>query len=358
MSQPKVSVIIPVYNVESYLKRCMDSVLGQTLKEIEIILVNDGSKDNCPRLCDEYAAQDARIKVIHKENAGLGYARNSGLEAATGEYIAFLDSDDYMHLEKLEAMYSAAKREQADTCISGFWRMRGDTVVREYCGKLKGLYRGDAALSVIYMNILGSAPCEPDDFLILWQSSCLTLYSHAIIREHGLRFVSEREFLSEDILFNMDYFHLAQSVYVIDKPYQYYCENDQSLSQTFRPDRCARQIHMYREQLKRIAGESFYEDAKQRVQRTLLMKIRSSIIQMCNQPQALEKIKSTCDLPELQEVLREYPWRQMPMKARIFNFGMRYRLSPLLYLLVKVKTCPLNRENGAMRTRAGTPRKN
>ena len=84
----KVSVIVPVYNVEKYLDRCMQSLLNQTLKDIEIIMVDDGSPDNCPKMCDDYAKQDSRVKVIHKKNAGLGLARNSGLEVATGEYVA------------------------------------------------------------------------------------------------------------------------------------------------------------------------------------------------------------------------------------------------------------------------------
>ena len=92
----KVSIIVPVYNVEKYIDRCMKSLMNQTLHEIEIILVDDGSPDSCPQMCDEYAKQDTRVKVIHKENAGLGYARNSGLEIATGEYVAFVDSDDYV----------------------------------------------------------------------------------------------------------------------------------------------------------------------------------------------------------------------------------------------------------------------
>ena len=91
---PKVSIIVPVYNVEKYLKRCVDSLVGQTLKDIEIILVDDGSPDGCPKMCDDFVATDSRIKVVHKPNGGLGSARNAGLEVAKGEYVAFVDSDD------------------------------------------------------------------------------------------------------------------------------------------------------------------------------------------------------------------------------------------------------------------------
>ena len=106
----KVSVIIPIYKVEKYLSRCLDSVVNQTLDDIEIVLVDDGSPDSCPEICDRYAKKDSRIKVIHKKNEGLGYARNSGMLIATGEYIAFLDSDDYVSKDMYEKVYSELKR--------------------------------------------------------------------------------------------------------------------------------------------------------------------------------------------------------------------------------------------------------
>lgn len=99
-----VSIIVPVYKVEQYLKRCMDSVLNQTYKNIEIILVNDGSPDNCPALCDEYAKIDSRVRVIHKENGGLSSARNVALDSVKGDYIFFVDSDDWLALDTLEVL--------------------------------------------------------------------------------------------------------------------------------------------------------------------------------------------------------------------------------------------------------------
>ena len=119
-TMPKVSIIVPVYNVEKYLNRCIQSLLNQTLKDIEIIMVDDGSPDRCPQMCDNYAKKDNRIKVIHKQNAGLGYARNSGLEIATGEYIAFVDSDDFVNSQMYETLYNNAVSTKADVVYSGF----------------------------------------------------------------------------------------------------------------------------------------------------------------------------------------------------------------------------------------------
>lgn len=102
---PKISVIVPVYNVEKYLNRCIDSILDQTFVDFECILVDDGSPDNCGKICDEYANKDERIRVIHKENGGLSDARNAGIESAQGEYLSFIDSDDWIHPQMLEILY-------------------------------------------------------------------------------------------------------------------------------------------------------------------------------------------------------------------------------------------------------------
>ncbi len=109
-----ISVIVPVYNVEEYLDRCIESIVTQTYKDLEIILVDDGSPDNCPEMCDEWAKKDERIKVIHKENGGLSDARNAGMKIATGEYIGFVDSDDFIHNEMYEILSSLLFNNSAD----------------------------------------------------------------------------------------------------------------------------------------------------------------------------------------------------------------------------------------------------
>jgi glycosyltransferase involved in cell wall biosynthesis len=116
-----ISVIIPVYNVERYLRECVDSVINQTYKNLEIILVDDGSTDNCPQICDEYAAKDPRVKVIHKANGGLGPARNSGLDVMTGDYIGFADSDDFLAPEMYEILLDNLETAGADISVCGYF---------------------------------------------------------------------------------------------------------------------------------------------------------------------------------------------------------------------------------------------
>ena len=114
MHRPLVSVVIPVYKVEAYLARCVDSVRFQTLQDLQIILVDDGSPDNCPQMCDDYALEDHRIQVIHKENGGLASARNAGMDVATGKWLFFLDSDDWLELDGLESLLAIGEEHQVD----------------------------------------------------------------------------------------------------------------------------------------------------------------------------------------------------------------------------------------------------
>lgn len=116
----RISVIVPVYKVEGYLRRCVQSILDQTFKELEVILVDDGSPDGCGAICDDFAARDSRVKVIHKENGGLSDARNAGLDAATGEYIGFVDSDDHIEPTMYEALLGALEEAEADLSICNF----------------------------------------------------------------------------------------------------------------------------------------------------------------------------------------------------------------------------------------------
>ncbi|MDR3346595.1 MAG: glycosyltransferase, partial [Campylobacteraceae bacterium] len=126
MKNPLISVIVPVYKVEQYLAACLNSIVNQTYKNLEIILVDDGSPDNCGKICDEYAQKDSRIVVLHQPNGGVSRARNAGLDIAKGEYIAFVDSDDYIALDMYEELMSIAQKQSADVAICGIYVIKKD----------------------------------------------------------------------------------------------------------------------------------------------------------------------------------------------------------------------------------------
>lgn len=133
-----ISVIIPVYKVESYIRECIDAVIDQSYRDLEIILVDDGSPDNCGKICDEYAEKDGRIKVIHQKNAGLSAARNSGLEAASGAYIGFVDSDDYPETDMFESLYRSMTESGSDISVCGVKKFGNEKKSEFYGKKLAG----------------------------------------------------------------------------------------------------------------------------------------------------------------------------------------------------------------------------
>ena len=133
MTQPKVSVIVPIYGVEKYIHQCIDSILNQTLEDIEILLIDDGSKDNCPAIIDEYAKQDSRIKAIHQENGGYGKAVNNGLSKAIGEYIAIVEPDDFIEQNMFEVLYDDAKQNDVDVVKGPYYDYSDDDNDREIC---------------------------------------------------------------------------------------------------------------------------------------------------------------------------------------------------------------------------------
>lgn len=222
---PKVSVIVPIYNVEKYLERCMDTLVNQTLKDIEIIMVDDGSPDNCPKLCDEWAKKDSRIKVVHKKNGGLGDARNAGLDVATGKYVAFVDSDDFVSKEMYENLYNEAVNTGADTVFCGNYQYsHGKSTEGRRNLTERKTFKGNS-LKDFCLDFVASPIDVKTDWkyeMSVWHG----IYSNEIIQEYNIRFRSEREVLSEDIYFNQLYLVHTKKVSYLPEAYYYYCDNN------------------------------------------------------------------------------------------------------------------------------------
>ena len=224
-----ISVIIPVYKVEKYLDKCIQSVINQTYSNLEIILVDDGSPDNCPQLCDDWANKDERIKVIHKKNGGLSDARNAGLDIATGEYIAFVDSDDYLCKNYLFDMVNmCTKFDGCDLLLGGF------NVVSDYKSNIekKVLFTEDHNYSCVSRL----------DFVRMYEKWVIQmpwnkLYKLKIIQTSKIRF-DENLSLGEDILFNIDYLTNSNgNIAILNKPiYNYTRTGIESLDNKYYPD--------------------------------------------------------------------------------------------------------------------------
>lgn len=155
-----VSVVVPIYNVESYLKECVDSILFQTYKNIEVILVDDESPDSCGKMCDDYAKMDTRIKVVHKKNGGLSDARNAGMKVATGDLITFVDSDDYISKDFIEILFEAMLENKSDIAIANMKRTsKRDEKNTSTAWKTSNFKSEDALISMLYGTPFGTSAC-------------------------------------------------------------------------------------------------------------------------------------------------------------------------------------------------------
>lgn len=236
MKQKKISVIIPVYNVEAYLEKCLQSVLGQTFQNLEVILVDDGSADRSGVICDEYQKKDPRIHVVHQKNQGLGAARNTGLRYVSGEYISFVDSDDYLDPDAYRKLYAYMEKEACDICYFGHYRVNQARLVGYDIPPKKLEYTGKREiLEMFFSAALSGHPGNGTAFTGL--SAWCGIYKTDLVREKCLRFCSEREILSEDILFNMEACIHAEKVLVYPEYLYYYVRRTESLTGTYREDR-------------------------------------------------------------------------------------------------------------------------
>lgn len=218
-----VSVIIPVYNAEKSLSKCIDSIINQTYRTIEILLINDGSTDNSSNICDCYGYKDARIKVIHLKNKGVANARNTGIDVAKGKYIQFVDSDDWLEEDAIEEALKAIELNKADMVIFGFIRHLTPQNYSEY--KLSDSFLNTLKKEEIFKK-LGSL-INNEMFNSVWNK----LYKRAIIVDKDIRFNVDYQ-NGEDFMFNMDYIKHINSISICKKCLYHYNNTQQSLSKS------------------------------------------------------------------------------------------------------------------------------
>ena len=211
----KVSVIIPVYNVDKYLSKCLDSVIAQTCSDIEIICVNDGSTDNSAQILSEYSNRDSRIKMITKPNGGLFSARHVGMVSAAGEYLLFVDSDDWIEKTLVEKTLNKITETGADVVIFGAYSVKGKSVS-------KGMYSVNKIPAKFKERILSLKDYENNLFAFPPTAWC-KLYRRKFVEDNNIRFQEIKD--GEDQLFYLHTMLTAKSVYILDENFYYYVKN-------------------------------------------------------------------------------------------------------------------------------------
>lgn len=231
-----ISIIVPVYNMEKYLEKCVDSILKQTYQNLEIILVNDGSKDSSGLMCDEYADKDQRIKVIHQKNAGLSAARNIGINTATGNYLSFVDSDDWIDPQTYEVLVENIKKSSiAEPDMVRFNAFRGKDIMNPL--PFNGAYEGVRLEKEIVNPTLG-----PDKLggMFIMGVVWIFLYKRSFIQEHNLRFKIVKRF--EDRLFTIATFLRTKSILFVDDSLYHYRLVSDSMSNAYDANRWEREL--------------------------------------------------------------------------------------------------------------------
>lgn len=265
MEECLVSVVLPIYKVEKYLDRCIESIVKQTYKSLEIILVDDGSPDHCPQMCDEWKSRDSRIKVIHKENAGLGMARNTGIENAKGEFICFFDSDDYIALDTIEKTVGLARKYNAEIVTFGFSSVDYNGKVIQSCipETIKEVFSGKEVESTYLPDMIAEVKTSKNKGLHM--SAWASIYSMGLIRRCNWKFVSERDIIAEDVYSLLVLYKFVKCVAVVHEALYFYCDNETSLTHTYRKDRYQKIKKFYIESKKKAVDLEYSDNIIDRI---------------------------------------------------------------------------------------------
>lgn len=330
--EQKVSIVVPVYNVEKYLKRCVNSLIGQSYFNLEILLVDDGSKDSSLSICKEYELKDSRIRVFHKENEGLGLTRNYGIERATGEYITFVDSDDYLTSDAIAAMLDRAIATNADVVIATHYYKNE---VQEVAIPER-LYSGNEIKKALMVHMMGNNGNKLD---ALSYTAWGKLYKRELFTKNNLVFPSERKLIWEDLAFSADAYPLCERVYVLHKPVYYYCFNEGSLTHTYKPNKLELVMELYCYMGIKIQELNLPVEAQYRLNTNFIGHIRTCIkLEVFYADKngfgtAIQNIRNICSRKDVQTLIGNYPKASFNRSQYIYNFAMEHRWIYTIYFL-------------------------
>lgn len=311
-----LSVIIPVFKAEQSLRKCVDSILEQTYRNLEIVLIDDGSPDGSPEICDEYAKCDSRVKVIHQKNRGVSVARNTGLDHVSGEYITFVDSDDYIESDMYESMMKIVEQYNCDVvmcdCVKEF---KDKTEI--YTHNIRsGYYNKQQLMYEYYQHLLMMPSVEYPPTISNW----LCVFSNRLNDKQYLRY-KEGVRYSEDLLFGALLMRKAESFYYMKgKTFYHYCMNSQSVSHTFVPDKWTDYCLLYHE-IKKIFWDDSEYDFRKQIDYCLLFFVYNTVgeIMSVNDLSLDEKYKKSIEILKNKEV------RQMFSRIHILKLSISWK---------------------------------
>lgn len=337
-----ISIIVPVYNNAPYLKQCLDSICGQTYTDLEIIAVNDGSEDDSLKILESYANSDSRIKVINQKNKGLSGARNAGIDASSGDYIMFLDGDDWVDITVCEKAISIAKLFNTDLVLWSYYR--------EYSTQAKPVYiLGECEkqwdennVSELYKQLVGldgeqlREPQKTDAIVTAWGK----LYRRAIIG--NIRFVDTKIIGTEDVLFNIQVFSsICSAAYIPQTYYHYRKTNANSITRCYKKDLVSQWGNLYNliefHLNESKAPKEFYKALNNRIALGLIG-LGLNIVQGTNLSyiESIKELRIILSMDRYKKALKDLPMEYFPIHWKLFFYCARKKAVIPMYLLLKI----------------------
>ena len=337
----KVSVVIPVYNMEKYLERCMNSVLAQTLKELEIILVDDGGSDGSVAMCDKYAKEYDNVKVLHKKNGGLTSAWKAGSELAEGNYIGYVDSDDFIEPDMYEKLYEEAEKENADIACCGLRHIYESGDHEEWNEQMEfpeQVFTVDTLKEQVFPVLINDGSFMGRHL----QPNRVTKIVKRELVVKNLSMCDDRVSIGEDFQFSLCMFLDAKKVVIVKDfyPYYYYMNNS---SMTMKYDeKYMKKIKIMKENLCRISDEKAAYDLKQQILNDFLcltvLHVKGGIYKKKNAPYKEHKadMKKVCTDPVVVEAMKNYCMPGLSVAEKLFLFFMKHHMYFAIYMAVRI----------------------
>ena len=333
---PIISLVVPVFKVEKYLERCVDSLIHQSLNDIEIILVDDGSPDQCGLICDLLKEKDSRIRVIHKSNGGLSSARNAGMKIACGKYIGFVDSDDDVELDMFEIMVNAAEKYEADFVLSDYIRIMQDGSRSLMSTQLRdGLYNKEDIINNIYPALIMSENIDYGPILSVWHC----IYNRFFLSANNIEFAEDVKW-SEDNLFSAMVGYCANSfVYLKNKGLYHYYQNPGTITTSYRMGAwdVYKRMNEYMENY--FASKADY-DFNRQLKLHLIYYACNTVGMECrnaqNNSDAKERIKEILSDPKLIKAFYDFAYPNcIPLKLKVQLWIMKHRYAGILAAVMR-----------------------
>ncbi len=333
-----VTVIVPVYKAEKFLHKCLETIVNQSYKNLEIILVNDGSPDNSLKIAEGFAKNDKRIKIINKKNEGVSVARNTALNIASGEYICFIDSDDYVELNMVEEMYEKIKKFDADLVLSDYNRVFPNRIKEEGMVIEEGFYSDKKLLEEFFEDYISLT-----DKFGTNQFACTKLFKKSIIDKYNLRFNKSLK-IGEDHLFTAQYISHINSFYALTgRRFYNYVYQDESAMVAYRDD-LYDNIKLFFLELHNINYEGLErKELDKKIYSGFILHLYRALLNenkpenKRNKKEKVEKIHSIISDDYCQRALNLMDKRYIPKKLKPYYMFSKRKMASLVYLGLKAE---------------------